>query len=145
MSAQWGDIADEQLFVSILTSTIGYFRTTLVLLSVALITLITEFIWIEVVYRKFPVLGISRSTIGSASSAVRESAPGFIGWIKREKQDWTEFSRLPIFFSQSRLQTVFRLVWTDSQGSIAIAAIYLTTLSYGEITLLSKSAEEADR
>ena len=90
---------DGQLFVSVLTSTIGYIQTTLVLLSIAIVTLVTEFIWIQVVYRNFPILAVDTSNKNS-SNTTRISGPGVANWLKREKQDWAEFSRLPIFFSQ---------------------------------------------
>jgi len=91
---------DEQLFVSVLTSTIGYIQTTLVLLTIAVVTLVTEFIWIQVVYRNFPILAMDTSNKDSATTT-RNSGPGVANWLKREQQDWAEFSRLPIFFSQS--------------------------------------------
>lgn len=95
--------ADVQLFVSVLTSTIGYIQTTLVLLSIAMVTLVTEFIWIQVVYRNFPILAMETSHKDS-SSTTRTSGTGVADWLKREKQDWAEFSRLPIFFSQSLIR-----------------------------------------
>ena len=91
--------ADEQLFVSVLTSTIGYIQTTLVLLTIAVVTLVTEFIWIQVVYRNFPILAVDSSH--KDTSSMRTSVTSVTDWFKREKQDWAEFSRLPIFFSQS--------------------------------------------
>jgi hypothetical protein len=54
-----------------------------------------------------------------------------LNWVKREKEDWAEFTRLPIFFSQY-LSCLEHISDTDDRGSIAIAAIYLTTLSYGQ-------------
>jgi hypothetical protein len=70
-----------------------------VLLSIAVLTLVTEFIWIEVVYRNFPVLSDDTSR-HQLSSTARSNGTGVVRWIKREKEDWLEFSRLPIFFSQ---------------------------------------------
>jgi iron-regulated transporter 1 len=82
-----------------LTTTTGYITTTILLLSAALVTLITEFLWIEVVYRKFPVLAIPRDR--EAASRQSTAGNGVMRWFKREKEDWIEFSRLPIFFSRS--------------------------------------------
>ena len=90
--------------MSVLTSTIGYIQTTLVLLSIAMVTLVTEFIWIQVVYRNFPILAVDSSH--KDTSSMRTSVTGVADWFKREKQDWIEFSRLPIFFSQSLLYYV---------------------------------------
>jgi iron-regulated transporter 1 len=82
-----------------------------------------------VVYRKFPVL--SSPTSNTTPSGTRNSGSGVLNWVKREKEDWAEFTRLPIFFSQYRSLLVYSSE-ADDQGSIAIAAIYLTTLSYGQ-------------
>jgi hypothetical protein len=94
----------------VLTSTIGYIQTTLVLLSIAMVTLVTEFIWIQVVYRNFPILAMDTSNKDS-SSTTRTSGGGVANWLKREKQDWAEFSRLPIFFSQSLKMLMLMLTW----------------------------------
>lgn len=73
--------------------------TTIVLLSAAVLTLMTEFLWIEVVYRKFPVLATPRNRAEASRETSR--GQGVVRWLKGEKEDWVEFSRLPIFFSKS--------------------------------------------
>lgn len=52
-------------------------------------------------------------------------------WWKRERGDWAEFVRLPIFASKYPWLLV-QGCRADPVGSISIAVIYLTTLSYGE-------------
>ncbi|RSH91224.1 hypothetical protein EHS25_009523 [Saitozyma podzolica] len=110
------------LFVSVLSTFGGYlFATTILLLWVA-VTCAAEYFWIEVVYRRFPVLAegeeakaLTRLPTAPTSSDSRlPSMWRQAGkWWKRERGDWAEFIRLPIFAS-----------------SISIAVIYLTTLSY---------------
>ena len=46
--------------------------------------------------------------------------------LSREVADWSEFARLPIFCSEYCFTLLIRL----TRGSVAIATIYLTTLSY---------------
>jgi hypothetical protein len=66
------------------------------------LTLITEFIWIEIVYRKFPILATEGKKSPTESSERGGRSSGVVSWIKREKEDWKEFTQLPIFFSQYR-------------------------------------------
>lgn len=97
------------MLVSLLTATVGYTITSTILLSLALITLVSEFWWIEVVYRRFPVLTSNQarqtddesSPVATLSSSEARSR-GAVGWFERERKDWAEFIRLPIFFSTSR-------------------------------------------
>lgn len=83
----------------------------------------------------------------AADMGARQRISGFGGlkeWAEMERRDWTEFARLPIFCSKSDCQLPSAptiLPWTNEDesqliliGSIAIAAIYLTTLSYGELS-----------
>nr|XP_019044413.1 solute carrier family 40 (iron-regulated transporter), member 1 [Kwoniella bestiolae CBS 10118]OCF23343.1 solute carrier family 40 (iron-regulated transporter), member 1 [Kwoniella bestiolae CBS 10118] len=120
------------LLVSLLTSTGGYPLATIVLLGMSLVTLATEYWWIQVVYNHFPVLERRASHTGhdgEEQGLLQESENddheplgdtqgsvtprGIWGKLEREKQDWLEFIRLPIFFS-----------------STSMALIHLTTLSY---------------
>ncbi|ORY33734.1 Ferroporti-1 [Naematelia encephala] len=111
------------LFVSLLTTFTGYIWATTTLLVLSLATLVLEYWWIQVVYRGFPVLAHPEDdTADHDGSSVgqedRTPIPKSImdkaaAWARRERSDWAEFTRLPIFHS-----------------SVAIATIYLTTLSY---------------
>lgn len=105
----------------------GYPTTTIVLLSAILLTMLTEFWWIEIVYRCFPDLATERvRKPAEVESETRgHGVQSALQWLRREKADWLEFSRLPIFFSESRSYRGTKL-----SGSISIAAIYLTTLSF---------------
>lgn len=82
------------------------------LLAFSLITAVTEHLWIGVVYSHFPSLANQhpREAAASTESTEHES---WKHWLRREADDWAEFVRLPVFGS-----------------SVAIATIYLTTLSY---------------
>lgn len=93
-----------QLLVSVLTTLGGYIMATVILLCLAAVTLVTEFWWIEAVYRHFPILASdSSSTVAPTSEGLSPptsgSQPGVVAWLKREKADWAEFARLPIFYS----------------------------------------------
>ncbi|WOO81090.1 Solute carrier family 40 member 1 [Vanrija pseudolonga] len=119
------------LLVSFLTVMWGYEVAVAILLAFTVVTAATESVWIGVVYRCFPAL--SRQDHGAVEAAVghvvaestEDGAPEVLviaapttrrtwsQWFAQEKADWAEFVRLPVFGS-----------------SVAIATIYLTTLSY---------------
>jgi hypothetical protein len=119
---------DMQLFVSLLTTTTSYLTTTTILLAISLLTLITEFYWIKVVYERFPILraeaddkaaGLQRE--GNEEMYIRPETRvprrpqgwgGVVEWIQREKSDWTEFARLPIFCSESASTVVTGCLYT---------------------------------
>jgi len=112
----------------------------MVLFALALMTLVMEYLWIRVVYKRFPILceqkqehGYSRAVEDEAEgSGAAVPGRGLKRWIVRERDDWAEFIRLPIFASEFCRKDDH----TDHCiGSIAIAAIYLTTLSYGELSM----------
>lgn len=69
---------------------------------------VAELLWVKVVYDRFPQLALRRH-----EQPEEQTNTSWSTWFKHEKADWAEFIRLPIFGS-----------------SIAIASIYLTTLSY---------------
>lgn len=95
------------LFVSLLTLR-GYELAAGALLALSALTLATEQSWIGHVYAAFPLLS-RRESRGDA-----EAEPAsWTQWAQREARDWREFASLPVFGS-----------------SVAIATIYLTTLSY---------------
>lgn len=90
-----------QLLVSLMTSLGGYMIATTALLSMTVLTLMTEFWWIEVVYRRFPMLALDhRQARGGDGEDAPRGRGGWVGWLEREKADWAEFARLPIFFSE---------------------------------------------
>lgn len=95
------------LFVSLLTLW-GYESAVAALLGLSLLTLASEQLWIGHVYKAFPALAYQ------SEAGEREPETTTWGeWLEREARDWREFVSLPVFGS-----------------SVAIAAIYLTTLSY---------------
>lgn len=108
------------LFVSVLTSLWGYSAATMMLLGISLATAATELVWIGTVYSRFPVLRVQDS--GNTSERQQESS--WSDWLKQEMKDWTEFAHLPVFGSE------YHCVISLTDGSLAIATIYLTTLSY---------------
>ncbi|OCF38724.1 solute carrier family 40 (iron-regulated transporter), member 1 [Kwoniella heveanensis CBS 569] len=110
------------LVVSLMTSFGDYPLATGVLFGLSILSCATEYLWIKVVYDHFPVLERQkgyRSTSDESRPLTRSAVEGqsvprrMIEWLAREKRDWTEFVKLPIFFSSS-----------------SMALIHLTTLSY---------------
>ncbi|OWZ66836.1 hypothetical protein AYX14_00563 [Cryptococcus neoformans] len=111
------------LFVSLLTAIQDYQMATFILLVISLGSFVTEFMWTEVVYKRFPILsedeeirkGNNTPSMGGHQFEENRvsSVELFKQWLKRERDDWIEFYHLPIFAS-----------------SISISTIYLTTLSY---------------
>ncbi|WVF65846.1 hypothetical protein IAT40_000583 [Kwoniella sp. CBS 6097] len=129
------------LVVSLMTSLGGYPFATAILLGLSLWTSATEYLWIKVVYDHFPVLERRKAQSASASGDADAEEIALLAQdrgdgpvtnesteragedyqepktvmerLQREKRDWVEFIRLPIFFSSS-----------------SMALIHLTTLSY---------------
>lgn len=111
------------LFVSLLTAIWNYSIATFILLVMSLSSFVTEFMWTEVVYKRFPILSEDEEIRkGNSTLSMGEhqfegnrvsSVKLFKQWLKRERDDWIEFYHLPIFAS-----------------SISMSTIYLTTLSY---------------
>jgi hypothetical protein len=73
----------------------------------AMLSFFAEFWWVEVVFNRFSMLREDnrvlpdpeeRSPVAVEHRGHSQSAGD---WFKREIQDWTEFSRLPIFASES--------------------------------------------
>jgi len=84
----------------------------MVLLAMALISFVTEFWWIEVVFNRFPMLKEearrkSDPEVSSSDPAPSIRRKGFMEWLRSEIRDWTEFSRLPIFASKSSMTCMF--------------------------------------
>ena len=103
------------LFVSTLTSIIGYPKTCFALLSVSIATTATELVWIGIVWKSFPALQNSeevRQQEGYAllgndeASEERDAPPAEAGW-----QDFVDFVKMPVFMSELLLQSLtnFRL------------------------------------
>jgi hypothetical protein len=91
-----------QLFVSLLTTWRGYSFASLVLLCMALLSFAAEFWWIEVVYKRFPVLHDQfRHRDHEQREAGGAERRNWRGWLEMEIKDWIEFARLPIFCSES--------------------------------------------
>jgi solute carrier family 40 (iron-regulated transporter), member 1 len=103
------------LFAGLLTSTIGTVRTVLVLGGIAIGGLVFEYMWINVVWRRFPILSTSR---GRGRQEIRWNSPPFSlvsleNWASSLWRDWGLFIHSPVFPS-----------------SLAISLLYFTTLSF---------------
>ena len=102
------DTVISQLFVSVLTTTLGYSIATACLLGMAVFSFATEFWWIKLVYKRFPILKTDEDERRSAThvseievrTSTVTSAQGWRSWLRKEVDDWREFSRLPIFWSE---------------------------------------------
>lgn len=118
------------LFVSLIALAASYQFAAAFLLGLSLLSLVFEFLWIEIVFRRCPMLALeeedrlatlakeqlekdavdrtlSRST--RAANALRRIGPA----IRQERLDWIEFVHHPIFPS-----------------SLSISLLYLTVLSF---------------
>lgn len=86
---------------------IGYSLATTTLLGMALVSCGIEYVWIEVVFKRFPVLRLDRDSYSkdrdSAESEGRRGSQSWKAWLRQEKADWTDFTRLPIFCSEWRM------------------------------------------
>ncbi|KAF8725064.1 Ferroportin1 (FPN1), partial [Rhizoctonia solani] len=104
------------LFVSLLTSTIGYMLSAVVLLSMSLATAIFEILLVGITYKRFPILAVPRPLYTEVP--IKLSVKGIIqearAWIKHQVLDWNEFIHHPIFLS-----------------SLSIALLYFNVLSFG--------------
>lgn len=83
--------------------------------------MITEFWWIQVVYDCFPVLALERVLQSRPSEAETEPEQGVstrqarrlsrvdkvVEWMARERSDWAEFARLPIFYSELLIPSLY--------------------------------------
>ncbi|ORX37528.1 Ferroporti-1 [Kockovaella imperatae] len=111
------------LIVSLLTTLLGYQRTTMILLCFSGFSLAAELLWFQVVYRAFPILQHPRTHARERTTESSRAA-----WLSREMEAWSTFISLPVFWS-----------------SLSIACLYLTTLSYdGTFIAYIKSARGWD-
>lgn len=108
------------LFVSLLTSTVGYPLSAVVLLAVGLFTMVFEFLFVKIVYRKFSVLENPRPSRPTPEPSEPEGAAPTQAetkrldwrrwlqssqtWLMQQLQDWKEFAHHPIFISTSFLK-----------------------------------------
>lgn len=89
---------------------------TFILLVISLGSFVTEFMWTEVVYKRFPILsedeeirkGNNTPSMGGYQFEENRvsSVELFKQWLKRERDDWIEFYHLPIFASEWPRHTV---------------------------------------
>ncbi|GAA5961411.1 hypothetical protein JCM8115_003438 [Rhodotorula mucilaginosa] len=123
------------LFVSLLTTAVSYTFASAFLLGFAAGSMIFEFIWINIVYRRLPFLARrnalpSHASAGGANAEWTASNPSIpqqrsrlVSWttwtsrvrlrIVSEWKNWRTFIRNPIFYS-----------------SLSISLLYLTVLSF---------------
>jgi iron-regulated transporter 1 len=97
------------LFVSLLTSTIGYMLSAVVLLSLSLATAIFEVVFVGITYKRFPILASPRPLREETpiKLSIKGITEGVQGWVKQQGIDWNEFVRHPIFLSKSHADTHF--------------------------------------
>jgi iron-regulated transporter 1 len=104
-----------QLLVSLLTTAGSYEFTLWFYLGFTVLSTVFEYVWIEIVYKAFPVLAeeeaerqvrilahrerqkaAGRRTVSQLVDAGKES-------MRQMGRDWADFARQPIFLSQSWL------------------------------------------
>lgn len=119
------------LFVSLLTSTIGYLRSAVVLLSIGLVTAVFECVFVGIVFRKFPALAVPRprSEESRIDWTVQGIRTGGKRWAMQQSQDWVEFVKHPIFLS-----------------SLSISLLYFNVLSFNSpfISYLKSQTDYSD-
>ncbi|QRV88221.1 iron-regulated transporter [Ceratobasidium sp. AG-Ba] len=109
------------LFVSLLTTTVGYRLSAAVLLAIGLMSAVFEAIFVGIVYAKFPALALPRPRPryhpNTETSGRRAQPTEFVRyarvWIAQQAKDWNEFIRHPIFLS-----------------SVSISLLYFNVLSF---------------
>ncbi|THH14575.1 hypothetical protein EW146_g5777 [Bondarzewia mesenterica] len=130
------------LFVSLLTSTVGYTLSIVILLCIGVFSAVFEFLFVRIVFRRFPVLDRPRrapspedQVPGEAAQGMTAQRGGFVpktyahfcqDWVIQQIRDWREFAGHPIFIS-----------------SVSIALLYLTVLSF-DSTFLSYLKSETN-
>ena len=118
------------LFVSLIALAASYPFATAFLLGFSLLSMVFEFVWIGIVFRRYPMLALEEEDRLAAlaktkletdalnsklprstriANAIRRIGPA----IRQERLDWIEFIHHPIFFS-----------------SLSISLLYLTVLSF---------------
>ncbi|KAG9098584.1 hypothetical protein FS749_003478 [Ceratobasidium sp. UAMH 11750] len=124
------------LFVSLLTSTVGYRLSAVILLGMVIVTAAFETIFAGVVYTKFPVLALPRPTPEEqntrgihTSSRPAGVVQGAREWATRQIESWNEFVRHPIFLS-----------------SVSISLLYFNVLSFNSpfISYLKSQTDFSD-
>jgi hypothetical protein len=102
------------MLVCLLTPSCGYVNTVIILIGLSTITLVTELIWTQIVYNKFPILKTDeerrkkirveaeRERITSKSNGKSEWMQGF----REELADWRELAAIPAFWRECLLSTV---------------------------------------
>ncbi|KDR76972.1 hypothetical protein GALMADRAFT_66616, partial [Galerina marginata CBS 339.88] len=107
------------LFAGLLTSTVGNVPALIVVGCIALGGLGFELLWINVVWKRFPILATSRQRTQPQERAVPSSSKIFRhllplkNWATISYQDWNMFIHSPVFPS-----------------SLAISLLYFTTLNF---------------
>ncbi|KDN34977.1 hypothetical protein RSAG8_11983, partial [Rhizoctonia solani AG-8 WAC10335] len=119
------------LFVSLLTSTIGYTNSAVILLSMCLGTAIFEIVFVGITYKRFPVLAIPRPPreVALMRWSVKGIGKAAGNWSQQQMKDWSEFIHHPIFLS-----------------SLSIALLYFNVLSFNSpfITYLKSETTFSD-
>lgn len=106
------------LFAGLLTSTTGNVTTLIIISGIALGGLGFELLWINIVWKRFPVLATSRQEVDNVaaetiSSPRKLSLHSLKAWLTMTYNDWRMFVHNPVFPS-----------------SLAISLLYFTTLNF---------------
>ncbi|KAF7796905.1 hypothetical protein EIP86_008090 [Pleurotus ostreatoroseus] len=122
------------LFVSLLTTAASYKFSVAFFLAFGIVTMIFEFFWIQIVYKRLPIIAAEEEKLKTAREAQKAARPlspnrqslSIAGikdkarnWMRAQLTDWVDFVKHPIFGS-----------------SISISCLYLTVLSF-DGTMLS--------
>jgi len=101
------------LFVSFLTLK-SYEFSVIVLMAISFVTMFFEFVWIQLVYKEFPILASEQEArLSSSRRPTRWNITSFQSALKQTVMDWREFQRTPVF-----------------PTAVSISLLYLTTLAF---------------
>ena len=137
------------LFVSLLTATVKYKTSVVILLGFGLLSMLFEFLFVKVVYERFPALSgprPARARIDGPDHARSRRILFFtssVDWVLQQVKDWKEFTRHPIFISRPVNVVAAAELIHILKASIAISLLYLTVLSF-DSTLLVYLKSETD-
>lgn len=93
------------LFVSLLTSTISYPVSVMIFLGIAIVTLVFELVWINVVWRRFHILSVEESRRPDVVQSSRDNGElrspirKFQRVIQQQVENFKELAGLPVFLS----------------------------------------------
>ncbi|KAK0523552.1 hypothetical protein OC834_005861 [Tilletia horrida] len=136
------------LFVALLTSVTSYPTSAIVLLSINAGTAVFEWLWIKIVFARFPELekwyeqDQDGATDGASVTAVEGTgvAPdhgatrraGFAGsaerWVLEQWQDWSRFAQMPIFITYLKSETTYSDGFIAGMRGVGVVSGLLGTM-----------------